>query len=76
LGIIQSAQAGNGATADTGIVLPENTAEHLYAAMRQAVDNRDLINTWRANTREAAKAFAFSQYRDTLAQLLGEWGLG
>jgi len=76
LGIIQSAQAGNGATADTGIVLPENTAEHLYAAMRQAVDNRDLIDTWRANTREAAKAFAFSQYRDTLAQLLGEWGLG
>lgn len=70
MAIIQSPQAGNGASAATGIVLAANTADDLEAAMRQAVDDRERIGLWRANAQLEAKRYDFGAYRDNVAALL------
>lgn len=72
MGIIQSQQAGCGANDATGIILPANTVDNLYAAMKLAVDNRDLIDTWRSNARCEALRYSFTAYRDNVSALISE----
>lgn len=76
LAIIQSPQAGNGATADTGLVLRSNTADDLHEAMREAVGDRARVDFWRANTKNRAMCFDFASYRENVGHFLDECGLG
>lgn len=73
MAIIQSPQAGNGATKDTGIVLHRNTADDLYDAMNIAVQNRDLVMTWRNNSIFEAKRYSFENYCKNLASIISEF---
>lgn len=72
LGIIQSPQAGNGASDRTGIVLRANTANDLYEAMRVAVDSKDRIAYWRLNANQEAMLYSFDSYRNNIQMLLSD----
>lgn len=70
MGIIQSYQAGNGASERTGIVLDDNATEQLFAAMQIAVQNRELVEYWRNNAVGDAVRFSADAYRDHIAEML------
>ena len=70
LAIIQSEQAGTGATTETGIILPRNSVEDLYEAMRTAVANRDLVITWKKNAAKQSHLHRFEAYRENLSRLI------
>ncbi|MET0180513.1 MAG: glycosyltransferase family 4 protein [Novosphingobium sp.] len=72
MAVIQTAQAGNGADASTGIVLDRPDTDALAAAMLTAIDDRDRLDRWRAAAQARARQFDFSAYRDNIAALLGE----
>lgn len=75
MGIIQSRNADIAVTADTGILMPDITEEALYEAMMQAIENRDLVEQWRANAPAAAHRYSFANYRGNIAKLLGDMGI-
>lgn len=74
LGIIQSPQAGNGASQSTGIVLKDNTVQELYEAMLFAVENRDLVSGWRSAARNCRDLFEFEGYKNRIANFLKDIG--
>ena len=77
LGIIQSEQAGTGATAESGIILPMNGVEELYEAMRVAVDNRMLVQFWKANAVKQSHHHRFQSYRQNIERLIStNWQFG
>ena len=70
MGIIQSPQAGSGATKRTGVVLEANTVGHLSEAIQLAVNDRDLVDSWRKNAKIEALRYSFESYRDNIAAIL------
>ncbi|GAA4777524.1 glycosyltransferase family 4 protein [Novosphingobium ginsenosidimutans] len=75
LGIIQTRASGNGAGPETGLVLDRIDTPSLHAALLQALDDRDLVNRWRAAAQTAAQGYTFARYRANIAALLAEMGL-
>lgn len=71
LGIIQSPQAGRGATERTGIVLAENTVDNLHAALLRAVDNKDQVRSWRSHAFAESNLLSFDAYARNVQSLLG-----
>lgn len=72
LGIIQTVASGNGATAASGVVLEEPKFDALFAAMMVAIENRDLVDSWRTAAQSEAHNYSFTRYRDNIAELLKE----
>ena len=72
MAVIQTRAAGNGATAQTGMMLEQPATETLYAALMAAIEDRPRIDQWRAHAQAAAARYAFSTYRANIAALLAE----
>ena len=72
MAVIQTRAAGNGATAQTGMMLEQPDTETLYAALMAAIEDRPRIDQWRAHAQAAAARYAFSTYRANIAALLAE----
>ena len=72
MGIIQSQQAGNGATEQTGLLLRKNTVADLYEAMQVAVNNRKLVETWRNNSKSEANHYSFEKYRQNITAFVSD----
>ena len=72
LGIIQTRASGNGATPSSGLVLDAPETESLYSAMMTAIEDRDLVDSWRAAAQSEARNYSFANYRDNIANLLKE----
>lgn len=75
LGVIQTRAAGNGATADTGIVLDEPGTDALTAAMQAVIDDRTRLECWRSNAQAEARRYSFARYREGVASVLAEMGI-
>lgn len=75
MGVIQTRAAGNGATAETGIVLDHPDTDSLYAALMAAIDDRARVNAWRAAAQAEAQRYGFAAYRQNIAALLTDLGL-
>jgi len=75
LGVIQTRAAGNGATPATGIVLEEPDTDALAAAMQLAIDDRDRMESWRANAQTEARRYSFANYRQGVAAQLAAMGI-
>ena len=72
LGIIQTRASGNGATGASGLVLAAPGTESLYAAMMAAIEDRSLVDCWRAAAQSEARNYSFANYRDNIGNLLKE----
>ena len=70
MGVIQSRQAGDAGTEQTGIILEQVSGETVHDAMLQAIDARDRVEGWRNAAQARARLFSFEQYRDNIAALL------
>jgi glycosyltransferase involved in cell wall biosynthesis len=70
LALIQTPQAGNGVTADTGILLQEPDTEQTVAAMRGLIGDRDRLDHFRSHAQEEARNYTFARYRENIAGLL------
>jgi glycosyltransferase involved in cell wall biosynthesis len=70
LAIIQSRNAGNGATPATGLVLPEQTAQSVYSAMLTLIDDRSKLRAMQAAAPAEALRYRFSAYRENIGRLL------
>ena len=75
LGIIQTRASGNGASPETGLVLDQIDTPSLHAALLRALDDRAMVNRWRAAAQIAAQGFTFAQYRQNIAALLADLAL-
>ena len=72
LAVIQTASAGVGATAATGVVLDAPDSDALHAAMLTAIEDRERLDAWRAAAQASAQAHSFARYRANIAALLDE----
>ena len=70
MAVIQTRAAGNGATAQTGLVLDAPSTEGLRDAIASAIDNRQLVDEWRAAAQGEAQRYSFAAYRAGIAALL------
>ncbi|MEO0031017.1 MAG: hypothetical protein RIS94_775 [Pseudomonadota bacterium] len=70
LALIQTEQAGNGVTPDTGIALQRPDTEQTLAAMLAVIEDRDRLNHFRTHAQAEARNYAFSRYRENIAALL------
>ena len=70
MGVIQTRAAGNGATAQTGMMVDSPDSETLYAALMAAIEDRSRIDQWRANAQAEAQRYSFAAYRENIAALL------
>jgi glycosyltransferase involved in cell wall biosynthesis len=70
LALIQTPQAGNGVTADTGIRLKEPDTEQTLAAMRSLIEDRDRLDHYRSHAQGEARSYTFARYRENIARLL------
>jgi len=68
--LIQSDRCAMAVDEQTGILLDDVGTQELYAAMMQAIENRPLLNTWRANAQARAREFSFARYRENIAAFL------
>lgn len=75
LGLIQSDQAALAVTDATGILLDRIGTEELLAAMRKPIEDRDLLDSWRAAGPREAEQYSFANYRAGIARFLAEAGL-
>jgi glycosyltransferase involved in cell wall biosynthesis len=75
MAIIQTHQAGLGATERTGVVLERPGTDALHAAMMLAIEDRDRLDGWRAAAQLAAQAYSFERYRGAIAALLDDLDL-
>lgn len=71
LALIQTPQAGNGVTPDTGIALARPDTGLTLAAMREMIDDRDRLDHFRAHAQQAAREYTFARYRENIAAFLG-----
>ncbi len=72
MALIQSANAGNGVTRETGILLDRLDTNAVHDAMMTAIDNRDQLDSWRAKAQAEAANYGFARYRDNISSLLGD----
>jgi glycosyltransferase involved in cell wall biosynthesis len=70
LALIQTPQAGNGVTADTGILLDRPDTDLTLAAMRALIDDRDRLDHYRASAPAEAAHYTFARYRENIERLL------
>ena len=70
LALIQTAEAGNGVTDDTGILLERPDTELTLAAIRALIENRDRLDHYRASAQAEAANYTFERYRENIAALL------
>lgn len=75
LAIIQSEAAGNGATAETGLILPRQDVDALTEAMLTLVEDRARLAQMQVKAPAAAETYSFANYRTRIDGLLHEWGL-
>ncbi|HYD23640.1 MAG TPA: glycosyltransferase family 4 protein [Croceibacterium sp.] len=75
LALVHTPQAGNGATADSGILLARPDTELTLAAMRRLIDDRAALARFRSRARAEAENYSFARYRMRIAALLAEAGL-
>jgi glycosyltransferase involved in cell wall biosynthesis len=72
LALIQTPQAGNGVTENTGILIDRPDTGLLLAAMRALIDDRDRLDRYRAAAPAEAGNYTFARYRGNIARLLDE----
>ncbi len=72
LALIQTDEAGNGVTPETGILLDRNDSDTVYAAMMAAIEDRDRLDGWRAQAQAEAARYSFAIYRENIASLLDD----
>lgn len=70
LAVVQTPQAGNGVTADTGILMDRPDTELTLAAMLQLIEDRDRLDHYRAHAQAEARNYSFARYRENIAALL------
>lgn len=70
--LIQSDRCSPAVTPDTGLMLGTLDTDALHAAMMTAIEDRDLLDSWRINAQPAAERFTFARYRENIAELLQE----
>ncbi len=75
MAVIQSPQAGRGASEETGIVIERPDVRLLEAAMVELIENRGRLDAMRQAAWRGAEAHGFAAYRDNIAALLGDMGL-
>jgi len=68
--LIQSRNCAPVVTPDTGVMLDEISTNAVHAAMLQAIEDRDRLDTWRANAQAEAQNYTFARYRDNIGALL------
>ena len=73
--LIQSDRCTPAVTPETGILLDRVDTDSVYAAMMQAIEDRERLNAWRSAAQGRAQAFSFRHYRENIAALLDEMGL-
>ena len=76
MALIQSRNAALAATPDTGIMLEKIDTDHLLAAMMTVIEDRGRLDHFRAHAQAEAQNYTFARYRDNIAALLAEAGLG
>ncbi len=76
MALIQSRNAALAATPDTGIMLDRIDTDHLLAAMMTVIEDRRQLDHFRAHAQAEAQNYTFARYRDNIAALLAEAGLG
>lgn len=69
LALIQTRQAGNGVTPETGILLPQADTATLREAMARAIEDRAALDGWRAAAQAEATRYRFAAYRDNVGRL-------
>ena len=72
LGVVQSANAGMGATGTTGRVLDDLSEEALYNTLMEIIEQPDLLAGWRANAPARAGEFTFERYCSSVGGLMAE----
>jgi glycosyltransferase involved in cell wall biosynthesis len=72
MALIQSANAGCGVTAETGLMLPDLSEQALYDAVMSAIEDRHKVQYWRSNAQAEAGNYSFARYRAAIGQLLDE----
>ncbi|TMM48406.1 glycosyltransferase family 4 protein [Qipengyuania marisflavi] len=75
LAIIQSRQAGLGASANSGIVLDAPSADGVEQAMAAMAADRDVLLGMRRAAWRESQAFSFDAYRGNIAALLADMGI-
>jgi glycosyltransferase involved in cell wall biosynthesis len=70
--LIQTPQAGNGVTPETGILLERPDTDQLVAAMLRCIEERDRLDAWRRAAQHEAGRYTFARYRENIAALLAE----
>ncbi len=70
MALIQSRNSGNGVTPATGILLDRIDTDAVHAAMMTPVEDRALLDSWRAAAQGQAANYSFARYRDNIAALL------
>ena len=73
--LIQSRNCAEAVTPQTGIMLDQIDTDHVHAAMMQAIENRDQLDSWRAAAQGEAANYTFAKYRENIAALLNEMAL-
>jgi glycosyltransferase involved in cell wall biosynthesis len=72
LALIQTPEAGNGVTAETGILLERPDTDLALAAMRAMIDDRDRLDHFRASAPAEALNYTFARYRENISTLLDQ----
>ena len=75
LAIIQTPQAGLGATQETGIVIPRPDTALLAEAIVKLSADRARLRTMRLAAQVEARRYSFGNYRAGIASLLSEMGI-
>lgn len=73
--LIQSDRCAPAVTPDTGIMLDRIDTDTLHAAMMKVIEDRALLDRWRAAAPARAREFTFANYRANIAALLDEMGI-
>ena len=65
LAIVQTPAAGNGVTADTGLLIARPDSDLLHAALLDAIGDRARLQQWRSGgAGRSAQRYSFERYRD------------
>lgn len=73
--LIQSRNAAEAVTPNSGVLLPNLSEPDLYDAVMSAIDDRQRVSEWRINAHREAKQYAFSNYRAAVYDLVKELGV-
>ena len=76
MALIQTRNAALAATPDTGIMMERIDGDALYDAMMALVEDRPRLDHMRAHAQAEALHYTFASYRENIASLLDELGLG